>query len=174
MVVDSVRHGATMDDDDEMEMFGASDSEMSDTANELQPKKKRIKLDPSVQNSKADDKEERLQQAKGRLSKWAKRLFDPNRPRGLVEAPETIPLNDEFLSQFGKREKEFYERTGNKIELEDDNLDDMDAIDDDKDAVNGGDDVDHKANGSRSKATKVSKILDLIESNFCKTSFVVR
>lgn len=165
--VDSRRPGlgaVAKDDDDVMEMFGDSASELSDTAHELQPKKKRIKIDPnsSVEYSKTDDdKEERLQQAKDRLSKWAKRLFDPNRPRGLVEAPETIPLNDEFLSQFGKREKEFYEKTGNKIELEDDNLDDMDAIKD-NDAGNQFDDVHNKDNNIRNKGTKVSKIRDLI------------
>jgi cellular nucleic acid-binding protein len=32
-------------------------------------------------------------------------LFDPDRPRGLVQAPETIPLNDEFLKAFGERTK---------------------------------------------------------------------
>lgn len=48
---------------------------------------------------------ELLEHAKSRLSKWAARLFDPDRPRGLVQAPETIPLNDEFLKAFGKRTK---------------------------------------------------------------------
>jgi hypothetical protein len=46
-----------------------------------------------------------LEHAKKRLSKWAARLFDPNRIRGLVEPPMVIPLNDEFLKAFGKREK---------------------------------------------------------------------
>lgn len=40
-----------------------------------------------------------------RLSKWTARLFDPNRPRGLVQSPQVIPLNDEFLKAFGQREK---------------------------------------------------------------------
>lgn len=47
-----------------------------------------------------------LEQAKSRLSKFAARLFDPNRVKGLVEDPITIPLNDEVLKAFGKREKE--------------------------------------------------------------------
>lgn len=46
-----------------------------------------------------------LEHAKSRLSKWAARLFDPDRPRGLVQAPETIPLNDEYLKAFGERVK---------------------------------------------------------------------
>lgn len=44
--------------------------------------------------------------AKSRLSKWAARLFDPDRPRGLIEPPQTIPLNDDFLKAFGKRVQE--------------------------------------------------------------------
>jgi cellular nucleic acid-binding protein len=47
-----------------------------------------------------------MQVAKSRLSKWAARLFDPNRPRGLIESPQVIPLNDEFLKAFGNREKD--------------------------------------------------------------------
>eukprot|EP00934_Nitzschia_sp_Nitz4_P007249 Nitzschia sp. Nitz4//scaffold14_size191712//56017//57273//NITZ4_001710-RA/size191712-processed-gene-0.8-mRNA-1//1//CDS//3329536888//7239//frame0 len=46
-----------------------------------------------------------LEAAKSRLSKWAARLFDPDRPRGLIQAPEVIPLNDEFLQAFGRRER---------------------------------------------------------------------
>jgi cellular nucleic acid-binding protein len=59
-----------------------------------------------------------LEQAKSRLSKWAARLFDPNRPRGLIEPPKTIPLNDEFLIAFGKREREFDERIGRAIAVD--------------------------------------------------------
>jgi hypothetical protein len=33
--------------------------------------------------------QEKLDLAKSKLSKWAARLFDPNRPRGLVEPPKT-------------------------------------------------------------------------------------
>ena len=40
------------------------------------------------------------------MSKWSTRLLDPDRPRSLVETPEIIPLNDEFLSAFGKRSKQ--------------------------------------------------------------------
>ena len=50
-----------------------------------------------------------LDAAKTRLSKWAQRRFDPDRPRGIIETPEIIPLNDEFLTAFGKREKELDE-----------------------------------------------------------------
>lgn len=73
-----------------------------------------------------------LEHAKKRLSKWAARLFDPDRPRGLVEAPQTIPLNDEFLAAFGKREKEYDEKMGkvmdfdSRITSDDDNDDDDD------------------------------------------------
>ena len=50
-----------------------------------------------------------LDAAKSRLSKWAQRLFDPDRPRGVIQTPEIIPMNDEFLTAFGKREKEMDE-----------------------------------------------------------------
>lgn len=56
--------------------------------------------------------------AQSRLSKWAARLFDPDRPRGLVEPPATIPLNDEFLQAFGRREKEYDAVMGKSLELD--------------------------------------------------------
>jgi len=62
--------------------------------------------------------------AKSRLSKWAARLFDPDRPRGLIEAPQTIPLNDEFLKAFGKREKEHDKVMGTTLEIDNNILDD--------------------------------------------------
>ena len=43
---------------------------------------------------------------KATLSKWAMRLLDASRPRGLIETPQVIPLNDEFLLAFGRRHKE--------------------------------------------------------------------
>ena len=50
--------------------------------------------------------------AKQRLSKWSVNLLDPNRQRGLIETPEILPLNDEFLSAFGKRSKSDDEELG--------------------------------------------------------------
>ena len=41
--------------------------------------------------------------AKKKLSKWALRLFDSSRPKGLIETPPIIPLNDEYLKAFGQR-----------------------------------------------------------------------
>ncbi|KAL3902961.1 MAG: hypothetical protein SGARI_005592, partial [Bacillariaceae sp.] len=56
-----------------------------------------------------------LEHAKQRLSKFGARLFDPNRIKGgLVEPPMVIPLNDEFLTAFGKREKDFDKQIGRK------------------------------------------------------------
>jgi cellular nucleic acid-binding protein len=61
-----------------------------------------------------------LEHGRQRLSKFAARLLDPNRaPRGLVEGPLTIPLNDEFLSAFGKREQEYDKARGVELNLED-------------------------------------------------------
>jgi len=42
---------------------------------------------------------------KSKLSKWASRLFDPNRPRGVIQPPEILPQNDVYLEAFGMREK---------------------------------------------------------------------
>lgn len=81
----------------------------------------------SNNNNNIDDKEQRVEVAKKKLSKWAARLFDPDRPRGLVEAPRTIPLNDEFLTAFGKREKEFDDQLGRNINI------DQEIVDDDED-----------------------------------------
>ncbi|KAL3940721.1 MAG: hypothetical protein SGBAC_004792 [Bacillariaceae sp.] len=74
-----------------------------------------------------------LEHAKKRLSKWAARLFDPDRPRGLVQGPQTIPLNDEFLAAFGKREKEYDEKTGNVLNLDSTIASDDENDDDDED-----------------------------------------
>eukprot|EP00554_Chaetoceros_debilis_P002133 CAMPEP_0194086880 /NCGR_PEP_ID=MMETSP0149-20130528/22853_1 /TAXON_ID=122233 /ORGANISM="Chaetoceros debilis, Strain MM31A-1" /LENGTH=690 /DNA_ID=CAMNT_0038770087 /DNA_START=155 /DNA_END=2227 /DNA_ORIENTATION=+ len=158
-LVDAYDHDDDSDDDvhndddsdaseeDVMEMFGSEDDE-EDVNN---PPKKRRKLSQpdkstdtdtntnKIDNSKGDDDENEQQQqkqkvlllnAKQRLSKWAARLFDPDRPRGLVEAPQIIPLNDEFLTSFGKREKEFDVKTGRVLDLEDGNLDEADGDDD--------------------------------------------
>eukprot|EP00804_Cyclotella_cryptica_P009505 CCRYP_006215-RA/>CCRYP_006215-RA protein AED:0.03 eAED:0.03 QI:3561/1/1/1/0.75/0.8/5/123/541 len=76
--------------------------------------------------------------AKSKLSKWAARLFDPNRPRGLVEPPKTIPLNDEFLTAFGKREKEYDELSGRKIDIDKTSLDVVDIFDSDDGGTKSG------------------------------------
>ena len=74
-------------------------------------------------------KPRRFEMAKQRLSKWAARLFDPNRPKGLIQSPEIIPLKDTFLSAFGKREKEHDSRHGVVFPIET-AIDDTDDEDD--------------------------------------------
>ncbi len=143
-------------DDDLIEMFG-SGSESDSDGDIRQPAKRRRIDDAAESQSKAEvdaRKEKLIQQAKGRLSKWAARLFDPDRPRGLVEAPEVIPLNDEFLISFGKREKEFDNATGNGIELDDDDLDNMDGITSDKE----GEDGVHRGKGGAKNGGKGIKV----------------
>jgi cellular nucleic acid-binding protein len=77
-----------------------------------------------------------LEHAKSRLSKWAARLFDPDRPRGLVQAPETIPLNDEHLKAFGERVKQ--ELSGEDVTAgQAIGSDDEDGDDDDDDSDAG-------------------------------------
>jgi cellular nucleic acid-binding protein len=81
----------------------------------------------------SSDNDNFLKIAQSRLSKWAVRLFDPNqRPRlGLVEAPQTIPLNDEFLQAFGQREKAHDAARGLSLKIDPTILDDDDDNDDD-------------------------------------------
>ena len=62
-----------------------------------------------------------------RLSKWAARLLDPHRPRGLVEPPAVIPLNDEVLQAFGRRERAADQARGITLEI------DRSIVDDDDD-----------------------------------------
>jgi RNA recognition motif. (a.k.a. RRM, RBD, or RNP domain)/Zinc knuckle len=73
--------------------------------------------------------------AKDRLSKWAARLFDPNRPKGVIQPPQTIPLNDEFLKAFGKREQAMDAMTGKSLTIDRTIPDDDDDYDDN--ATNG-------------------------------------
>jgi cellular nucleic acid-binding protein len=91
--------------------------------------------------------QDRLDLAKNKLSKWAARLFDPNRPRGLVEPPKVIPLNDEFLTAFGKREKEFDEIAGRGIDIDKTSLDIIEVSDNDEN--------EDSAKKSRSNDTKM-------------------
>jgi RNA recognition motif. (a.k.a. RRM, RBD, or RNP domain)/Zinc knuckle len=67
--------------------------------------------------------------AKDRLSKWAARLFDPNRPKGVMQPPQTIPLNDDYLQAFGKREQAMDAITGESLTI-DRTIPDDDDIDD--------------------------------------------
>ena len=124
--------GMDLSDEDSEDMFVGGDDEAAG---------ERKRLDS---NKKEKEKEEQkvvdpilLEHAKKRLSKWAARLFDPDRPKGLVEPPQTIPLNDEFLSAFGKRERDYDKQMGREIEVDqtiesDDNDDDDDDDDDEK------------------------------------------
>ena len=89
-------------------------------------------------------------QAKHRLSKWAARLFDPDRPRGLVKPPQTIPLNDEFLAAFGKREKEMDAELGRILDRDE-------RIDTDNDDDGDDDENDQKPNIHTVPAVATSK-----------------
>jgi hypothetical protein len=84
-----------------------------ETEDHGEPERKRQKTDGPETNKN----ETLVEVAKQRLSKWAARLFDPNRPRGLVQPPAVIPLNDEFLTAFGKREKDNDEKLGRTMEI---------------------------------------------------------
>jgi len=87
---------------------------------------------------------ELLTHAKAKLSKWAARLFDPDRPRGLIEPPQIIPLNDEFLTAFGKREKLFDEKLGRTMAIDKDKIVNEDGDGD-------GDDISEKYSSKDAK-----------------------
>ena len=80
---------------DYIDMFGEEEKSFDGGDEKEEHPKKRRKLDPSeIQNEKqkvelTQFQQEKLDLAKSKLSKWAARLFDPNRPRGLVEPPQT-------------------------------------------------------------------------------------
>ena len=113
--------GHGKEEEDHLEMFGDSDN---DSDGQQPTKKQRTsEKDGSGSNASKGIDPKILKLAKGRLSKWATRLFDPNRPRGLIETPEIIPLNDEFLVQFGNANKEMQNVTGKKIDIDRGNLD---------------------------------------------------
>jgi cellular nucleic acid-binding protein len=135
------------DDDDCLAMFGDDDNDTITKQNNQGddgPPQKRHKMEENYgtdvtstnENGKPHiqltvKQQDQLDMAKNKLSKWAARLFDPNRPRGLIEAPKVIPLNDEFLTAFGKREKEFDEIAGRVVHIDKTSLDIIDVSDDD-------------------------------------------
>jgi hypothetical protein len=65
-----------------------------------------------------------------------------------------IPLNDEFLTAFGKREKEYDELAGRKIEIDQTSLDVVDVYDS-EDEGNGDGKAKAKINYSEISAGKV-------------------
>lgn len=120
---------ASSNDDDDDDMM------METTTTTTKKTKTTTKVSPEL-----------LEHAKSKLSKWAARLFDPNRPRGLVEAPQIIPLNDEFLSAFGNRERDFDVKLGRTIAI------------DRKEIIGEADDGDEAGGGTgSSKTTKKAK-----------------
>ena len=81
--------------------------------------------DNDAKRAKSEKSSNLLNVAKSRLSKWAARLFDPDRPRGLIEPPQTIPLNDEFIKAFGKREKNHDQALGVQIDIDQHQIEDL-------------------------------------------------
>lgn len=152
-LLDSIPHTDDDDEDDGVAALGnpgvavqasaarkRTSSDMSDSSsgsgnNDKTNEKKKIKSTKNTNNPqtpKRRNNTQRIQElAQNRLSKWAARLFDPDRPRGLVEAPQVIPLSDEFLQDFGKREKAFDMARGVDLEI------DRAIRDDDDDSLYG-------------------------------------
>jgi cellular nucleic acid-binding protein len=93
-----------------------------------------------------------------RLSKWAARLFDPDRPRGLVQAPQTIPLSDEFLQAFGRREKETNRVLALDIKHSIDDNDSDDEIDGNVNVVTTESSAGKSANGVKNRKVKITNL----------------
>ena len=158
-------------EEDILEMSNSSDDSSASSDKEedgeervaLAPAAKRRKLDdgspqeggtpkPSSKSRPSSNVDPQvLEHAKQRLSKWAARLFDPNRPRGLIEPPQTIPLNDEFLTAFGKREKEHDEKEGRNLEIDSKIHDEADNDKSDDDSVDVADSKQKKERGRKVK-----------------------
>lgn len=115
-----------------LDSFPTMDNDAIGVPSNNTPIKKKQKNHEELVPSKAPT----MELAKSKLSKWAARLFDPTRPRGLVEAPQVIPLNDEFLQAFGKRERAHDQALGRTIDIDTTNLDEDNEHDaDDEDQI---------------------------------------
>lgn len=143
-------------DDESASVSNKEDGKLSSTTLQQQQQQR-----PHVELTQKQ--QEQLNMAKNKLSKWAARLFDPNRPRGLVEAPQVIPLNDEFLTAFGKREKEYDALSGKEIEIDQTSLDIIDI----SDGGDGNDDDSVKGRGKKS-TNKNEKKVDFSKMDKCK------
>jgi cellular nucleic acid-binding protein len=93
-----------------------------------------------------------------RLSKWAARLFDPDRPKGLVQAPQTIPLSDEFLQAFGRREKETNRVLALEINHSIDDNDSDDEIDGNVNVMTNESSLGGSASGLKNRKVKITNL----------------
>ena len=153
------------DNDNNSKSDGSDDSDSSDdNESEADDGDKKTKTQKRPHIKLTQKQQEQLDLAKNKLSKWAARLFDPNRPRGLVEAPKVIPLNDEFLTAFGKREKEYDDLAGREIDIDKTSLDIID-VDEDSDDDNEGE------SKKKSKKDETAKKRNFSEMSNCKVKF---
>lgn len=150
-------HGGTDDED----MFRQDDDDNAvPVADEDSPPRKKSKIttgNDTITKTTATVAPELLEHAKTKLSKWAARLFDPDRIRGLVEAPQTIPLNDEFLKAFGQREKEFDQKLGRTIQIDRNEILGETDESDSQDVDSDNDDHDDMDNGNRRTKRRSTK-----------------
>jgi len=136
------------------------------------PEAKRQRIDDNINDSASPSKNSNLGSSntaaadsrRAGLSKFVRRILDPNRkPTGLIEPPSVIPLNDEFLQEFGKREKEFDAKLGRTEEIDHTILDDDDEDDDENDdtatkTANGDNDDAKKDNGKNHTKVKINNL----------------
>jgi cellular nucleic acid-binding protein len=167
---DDDQHSALADDDDdfdehEKKQLLDSFPQQDDDSNEdedMWGEKKAKPLDTNSNENNGDEEHNSstsiAELAKTKLSKWAARLFDPDRPRGVIEPPQVIPLNDEFLTAFGKREKDYDQKLGRSIDIAE-SIQDDDG--DEVDTAGGAVDLTSPAAASTEASRKV-KIANLL------------
>jgi hypothetical protein len=124
-------------------LFVASSSSdsmaMSSSENETEVTERRYAVD------------ENLNRRKAQLSKWSLQFLDSMKAqqrRTIIEPPRIIPLNGIYLREFGKREREYDESIGRKVEIETSILDD--ASDD-----NGGKESDAEQRDQKARQKKM-------------------
>ena len=69
----------------------------------------------SENHKKEEEEEAEFNRRKAQLSKWSLQFLDPVKAaqrKIIIESPQIIPLNDVYLKEFGKREREYDEKSG--------------------------------------------------------------
>jgi RNA recognition motif. (a.k.a. RRM, RBD, or RNP domain)/Zinc knuckle len=156
--------------DDANEEDGEEDNKEQDMP---EPKRSRTTSDDSKEDSKMDESEDEEDlfaptstssslpsnntRRRAGLSKFVRRILDPHRqPTGLIQPPQVIPLNDEFLQAFGHREKQMDQQIGRTIDIDNNLQEDSDKEEETEATQNN--DID---NGAGSESKRKLKITNL-------------
>ena len=81
----------------------------------------------------------KLTTRKAQLSKWSLQFLDPtaaSQRQMIIEPPKIIPLDDKYLQEFGKREREYDEAAGRSMDIDRSTLDNDEDEEDDEEQQN--------------------------------------